>query len=273
MVNSFSQLSWRKSLMTVGVASSLLLASACGSSPSASPSAPAGTETSANSASTEPSTTASPKVSATDVSALPVKGPANNGKGEYLQTTISSDDPALKYNPDVVSSDALAKFSVADITAAQKTAITFLAEEGIDSTLNDGSDVDSWFAANKGKIAPELQTPVYDYLKAGKTFVATGSWNDANTEQWSYAYVPGKPRVKFRKIVVQSVSTEDAPAGTSLIFKTDVNYIMAGAKVDKSATSDITVKGSMMYAVRKDAATGEWLITGQKSNYEGFVKH
>lgn len=265
MLNFTGRLNFRKSITVVGIASSLVLVSACGTAstpPVASPS-----ESSMASMSAEPSTTPSATASTVPVSSIPVKGPANNGKGEYLQTTISSDDPAMKYNPDVVMPDALAKFSVEDITAAQQVAMTFLAEEGIDSTLNDGKDVDAWFAVNKEKIAPELQAPVYDYLKAGKTFVATGSWDEANKNNLTYSYVPGKPRVKFRQITVTKVQTEDAPAGTSLIFHTDVQYIMAGS------TKDITVKGTMMYAVRKDAATGKWLITGQKSNYEGFVKN
>lgn len=262
--------SWRKSFAAVGIAGSLMMTSACGvggnqpdSTPVPSPSV---------TISQEASPSAVPTVPTPPASSIPVKEVVNNGKGEYQHTTISPDDPALKYDPNVVMPDASAQFTPEEITAAQKTAITFLAEEGIDSTLNDGNDIDGWWAKNKDRIAPELQQPVYDYLKSGKTFVARGSWDDANSKGYTYAYNKDQPRVKSRKIEVIGVRSEPGAAGTSLIFNTDVDYVMAG-KDSAGTPKDINVKGSMMYAVRKDAATGNWLITGQKSNYTGYVNN
>ena len=259
--------SWRKSFAAVGIAGSLLMTSACGVGANHTDSTPVPSPSVSISQQASPSASAVPTQAAPSV---PVKAVANNGKGEYQQTTISPDDPALKYDTRVVSPEAAAQFSPEDITAAQKTVITFLAEEGIDSTLNDGNNVDGWWAANKDKIAPELQAPAYEYLKSGKTFVARGSWDDANSKGYTYTYNKDQPRVKDRKIDVLSVKTESNANGTSLIFNSNVDYVMAG-KDSAGASHDINVKGTMMYAVRKDAATGNWLITGQKSSYEGFV--
>lgn len=258
---------WKNSFAAVGIATSLMMTSACGVGSTPQDSTPAPSPSVSISQEASPSATPTPSA---PVSNVPVKEVVNNGKGEYQQTTISPDDPALKYDPNVVMPDATAKFSPEEIAAAQKSAVTFLAEEGIDSTLNDGKDVDGWWAKNKDRIAPELQAPVYDYLKSGKNFVATGSWDAANSGGWGYVYNKDQPRVKNRTITVTGVRSEDNPAGTSLIFNTDVDYTMAG-KDSAGAPTDINVKGTMMYAVRKDAATGNWLITGQKSNYTGYV--
>lgn len=261
--------SWRKSFAAVGIAGSLMMTSACGVGSNQPDSTPVPSPSVTISQEASPSPSATPSV---PVSTIPVKEVANNGKGEYKQSTISPDDPALKYDPNVVSPDASAKFTPEDITAAQKTAITFLAEEGIDSTLNDGTDVEGWFAKNKDKIAPELQDQIVPYIKSGNDFVTTRSWDKSNSAGWGYAYNKDQPRVKSRKIEVTGIRSEDSANGTSLIFNTDVDYVMAG-KNSAGVVKDINVKGQMMYAVRKDAATGNWLITGQKSNYNGYVSN
>jgi hypothetical protein len=72
------------------------------------------------------------------------KGVANDGTGEYLQMSIADTDPAMKYNPAITDGAAKAHFSEAELAEAHKTAVKFIAEEAIDSTLNGGTDVDGW---------------------------------------------------------------------------------------------------------------------------------
>jgi hypothetical protein len=103
---------------------------------------------------------------------LVAKGVANDGKGDYLQTSIADTDPAMKYNPAIADDAAKAHYSEAELAEAQKVIVRFIAEEGIDSTLNNGTDIDGWFAANKDQIHPAVHDIVLADLKADKDVVA-----------------------------------------------------------------------------------------------------
>lgn len=258
--------SWRKSFAAVGIAGSLMMTSACGvganhpdSTPVPSPSVTISQEASPSAVPTVP-TQAGPSI--------PVKEVVNNGKGEYKQTTISPDDPAMKYDPATADATIKSQYTPEQIEDAQKFVAKFVAEEGIDSTLNDGTNVDAWWAANKDKIAPEFQNDVYKLLQNNGDFVARGSWQRGNPANYSYSYTGANTRVGKRSIKVDKIfSVNDA--NNSIVINSKVDYIMQ-AKDSANNVFPINVRGNMMYAVRKDAATGNWLIVGQQSNYEGF---
>lgn len=255
--------SWRKSFAAVGIAGSLMMTSACGvgsnqpdSTPVASPSVSISQE-------------ATPTVAPTPTTpALPAKGVVNNGVGEYQQTTIAPDDPALKYDPATADATIQSQYTPEQIAEAQKVVVTFVAEEGIDSTLNGGKNVDAWWAANKDKIAPEFQNDVYKELSSNGEFVARGSWGRGNPDNLTYNYEANSPRVQQRSIKVEKIFSVNDP-NNSIVINSKIDYIVK-AKDSAGKEMPINVKGDMMYAVRKDAATGKWLIVGNKSNYEGF---
>lgn len=256
-------LNFRKSITVVGVASSLLLVSACGTvstPPVASPS-----ESSTASKSAEPSTIASATASGVPASSIPVKGAANNGKGQYLQTTVSADDPAMKYNPDVVDATIKAQYSPEQITDAQRMVVTFTAEEGIDSILNDGNDVEAWWAANKDKIAPEFQGKVKSQLDSGREFVNRRSWGPERAGDFTYDYKASSPRISERKIAVASLKSGN-DVDNSIVITMKVNYVVQ-AKDSSGKSFPVKVLADMMFAVRKDAASGKWLLDGQNSSY------
>lgn len=256
--------SWRKSFAAVGIATSMMMVSACGvggNSPDTTPS-----PTPSVSISQEATPSAVPTV---PVSSVPVKEVANNGKGEYKQSTIAPTDPAMTYNPATADETIKSQYSPEQIQEAQQVVVKFIAEEGIDSTLNDGADVDGWWAKNKDRIAPEFQTTVRSQLDQGRDFVARRSWGADNPQGFTYDYNKDATRVAERKIDVAQIYSVKDP-DNSILVNTNVAYTVRGK--DAAGTSiPINVKGNMMYAVRKDAATGNWLIVGQKSNYEGFA--
>lgn len=260
--------SWRKSFAAVGIAGSLLMTSACGVGANHTDSTPVPSPSVSISQQASPSASAVPTQAAPSV---PVKAVVNNGKGEYQQTTISPDDPGMKYNPATADATIKSQYSPEDITSAQQFVVKFIAEEGIDSTLNDGNNVDGWWATNKDKIAPEFQANVKSQLDQGREFVARRSWgaSDGASKGLTYSYSKDAPRVTKRSIAIDKIySVNDAD--NSLVINTNVDYVV-NAKDASGANVPINVKGQMMYAVRKDAATGSWLIDGQKSSYEGFA--
>lgn len=211
-------------------------------------------------------TTATPTPSA--AAGIPVKGPANNGKGSYLQTTISDDDAAMRYDANIVDPTIAAQYSPDEIADAHRFIVRFIAEEGIDSTLNDGTDIESWWSRNKEKVAPEFQEKVKSQLLDGREFVNRRSWGQDNPWGFTYAYLADQPRVKARTITTQKIfSVNDKDR--SIIVKADVDYNMQVKRPEGSASLN-NVKGYMQYAVRKDAATGKWLLDGQLSSYEAF---
>ena len=174
-----------RTMALTGVVASLLAATACSSptapapatdlvtaAPSASASAPA---TTAPEPEPTASTVAKPRAAdgtpLTGTHGLKVKGPANNGKGDYLQITVQDNDPAITYDANVVMPEVAAKFTPEEIAEAQKFAMTFVVEEGFDSTLNDGTNADEWLGKNLDKFAPRDHSEVSAAAKGGKDFI------------------------------------------------------------------------------------------------------
>ena len=74
-------------------------------------------------------------------------------KGEYLQSTIADDDPAMTYDPTTALGKPTDYLSLEQIEKGQKFAVKFIAEEVIDSPLNhNASSVDDWWSINANKF-------------------------------------------------------------------------------------------------------------------------
>jgi hypothetical protein len=129
----------RKIIAAAGIVGALILTSACSASVAASP---AGNSSPSDSASETATPTATPTPTVTSLArGVVAKGVANDGIGDYLQTSITDGDPAMQYDPAIVDDAAKAHFSEAELTEAQRMIVRFIAEEAIDSTLNGGTDI------------------------------------------------------------------------------------------------------------------------------------
>jgi hypothetical protein len=256
----------RLSLTSILAASALLATGCSGNGMQAAP-VPSATESPAPAASAVVDATAAPTTApAVSLPAgIVAKGVANDGNGEYLQTSISDGDPAMQYNPAIADDAAKAHYSAADLAEAQKVAVKFIAEEAIDSTLNGGgTDVDGWYATHKDQIHPVNQTMMLQDLKSENDILARERWI---TSRPGYSYVHGAttPRIQSRTITP-----------TKLRFV--VNDNLQGVMLDTTASWTMPVTGGshtgiqsttaeISFAVAKDPADGKWKIAGYSTNY------
>lgn len=249
------------------ISGSLLFTSACSSSVAPSPA-----DTSAPSAASAPSVSADPSPAPSNAApttktvSLPngivAKGVANDGKGDYLQTTIADTDPAMQYKPSIVEDEAKAHFSDADLAEAQKVAVKFIAEEFIDSTLNDGTDVDGWFAAHKDQIHPSNQAITLADLKTPTgTFVAREQWM-IDRPDLSYVHGADTPRVSTRFITPNKIRYVEGNGLQGVWIDTQVTYSMAVTYGLQTQSTNATVS----YGMAKDPADGKWKIAAYQSN-------
>lgn len=216
-----------------------------------------------------PTTSPSPtkQVSATG---LPIKGLANDGRGEYLQTTITDDDPAMTLDPSIVEENATSRFSMDEIASAQKFIIKFIAEEGIDSTLNgnpnDPATIDAWWAKNKDKMDPSKQ----DVLLAGarsedvnQNFVFRPRFREG---QYGLAYGPTRTHIVNRTIKPKAIRGGEMDGKTVIGLQSDLSFSVAALRDGKDALEN--VDAVMSYTVSKDAKTGSWQIYGNNARFD-----
>lgn len=262
-------MNFRKVIAATGVVGALVFTSACSAPEAVSTTAPSpsASVSSAPTASAEPT---APTVALKMPDGIIAKGVANDGVGDYLQTSISDDDPAMKYNPALADAAAKAHFSEAELAEAQKVAVRFIAEEAIDSTLNGGvGDIDVWFAAHKSQLHPVNQDGILAHLKTSdknKVILARESWM---LERPGYSYVHGAdtPRVTARKITPLAARYAEDSTLQGVMIDTNVSYSMAVTK--KGAMDSVqSTTGEISFAVAKDPADGgKWKIAGYNTNY------
>ncbi|QHK20693.1 hypothetical protein GU243_14230 [Pseudarthrobacter psychrotolerans] len=198
-------------------------------------------------------------------SGIVAKGVANDGKGDYLQTSIADTDPAMRYNPAITDDAAKAHFSEAELAEAQKVIVRFIAEEAIDSTLNDGTDIDGWFAAHKDQISPVDQPLMLDDVKSSKDIVARERWM-ATKPGLSYVHGADTPRVTARTITPIALSYVEGNGEQGVQLDTTTSYEMAVA-VDGKRKKVQSTTAELSFAAAKDPADGKWKIAGWNTNY------
>lgn len=220
-----------------------------------------------------PSATAKTGVKAGDViNGLPTKKElANDGKGDYIQTTIAPDDPALAYNPAIVNQEEDGLFSEEEIKDAQKFVITFLAEEGLDSTLNDNhadpAAQDAWWAKHKDQFDPLNQAELLADVKSNdpnKPIVFRGQFRQDRANKYSLVHSSDVTHVYSRKITPNEIKTGIRNGQKLIGIHSDVDFSM-NAVVDGKTVVEAT-SGKVGYTVTK-SPEGKWLITGYNSRY------
>lgn len=197
--------------------------------------------------------------------AAPAGKKIESPNGSYTQSTISDDDPAMKLNPGIIDPSAT-HINQAELEDAQKFVVKFTAEEGIDSRLNgDNDDVDGWWAANKDKIDPSYQDALLSEMKDKKAFVVNEKWRDTEYQgKYDYVTHPAKTRIYDRQITTSGIWE---PKPGTIAVELQVSYkIPVKPNVGITGTGVQTTNGTMIYAVTKDPATGNWRFNGYQHN-------
>lgn len=263
---------WR-GLATAGILAAVLSITACGGSQSAPATVP-GSETPAASASptesAKPAPVAKDGTPLTGTHGLKVKGPAENEHGQYLQITVSDNDPALVYNPALVMPEVSAKYTAEEIADAHKFSMTFFVEEGLDSTINSGNNVDEWLNREIENFSPRLHTEMVNAVEANKEFINRRAWGAG--EQYNYYYDKDSTRILGYIITPTQVGPSANPANPETMvfsYNYEVNYVLTNLAGD---IFPVNLKGTGHVGVEKDPTTpGKWLITQMETNYDAFI--
>lgn len=195
----------------------------------------------------------------------PAGKPVISPNGSYMQSTISEDDPAMQLNPGLVDPSAN-EYPPADLEAAQRSIIRFMAEEMIDSRLNgDSDDVDAWWESNKHKFDP-AQPGLLEALAAGEGVIMREQWQkEQYGDKYDYITSPDKVRIYDRVINPTRVWS---PSPGTIAVEAQVSYkIPVVPGVGLTGTGTQTTSGTMSVAVNKDA-NGNWLIDGMNTEAE-----
>lgn len=191
----------------------------------------------------------------------------NNGRGDYLQSTILANDPAMKYNPELVDKEAtdVANAEGLDLPNMQAFAVKFVAEEGLDSTLNGGGDVDAWWDKHKDLVAPESQENILSKLKNNdgvNTLIATGA---PRVGKYDFTYGEDKTRISRRSISVNSIKVSKSDAKAFDISLTAI-YAM---NITQNKRDGIEMdEAKLNLTIRPGAVPTQWFITGYDNKYK-----
>lgn len=177
----------------------------------------------------------------------------DNGKGKYLQSTIGDSDAAMQYDEAKADESIKKLYSAEELSAAQKTAVTFLAEETIDSTVQGGGNPDKWLEVNKDKIAPAWYSEASIKVKEPKAGLLVNNPNRVKAG-YDLAYDEKSVRVVERKIEVLSI-TENK--GRPFVSGT-VSY---GLKTNDGAQEKAS--GKFSYALTQEG--DKWLLSGYRN--------
>jgi hypothetical protein len=260
-----------------GIVASLFAVTACSGPSTPTPATDSATTSASAAATTAPepeptvSTVAKPRAAdgtpLTGTHGLKVKGPANNGKGDYLQITVKDNDPAITYDANVVTPQIAAKFTPEEIAEAQKFAMTFVVEEGFDSTLNDGTNADEWLSRNADKFSPKIKTELAAAAKQGKEFINMSGWGVG--QKYTYFYDKDSTRIvsyEFPQMgVIESLNPVNAD---SMVFSYPYQLVVAEQNLGGKVFAAL-IKGTGKIGVEKDPANpGKWLITEMQTKYD-----
>lgn len=194
---------------------------------------------------------------------------ANDGKGDYIQTTIADNDPAMKFDPALVTGpEASQLFTNAEIADAQKFTMRFIAEEAIDSQINnnptDAKNIDAWWAKNKDKILIE-NYPLYLPLLKNSNDQTLSLVFRPNARNYSLDYGKDKTRVFNRKLTVDQIQGKTVNGMKVLSFYASGSFsmpVVVGGSVKQEDTS-----ATFIFHVTKEPSTGKWVVGGVENTF------
>ena len=211
--------------------------------------------------------------------AFPTLGVVNDGSGEYLQTTVADDDPALAWQPEKFVRAEINAMPKDRVLAAQKTAVKFIAEEGIDATMNavherlgqpEGTTTlnpaasqvwAEWLSRNQSKYASNYKLDLQDPWKhtnrgTGSGTVGPGVLFGGDRQfvksgpQFSYVYGADKTRLLDRKFDIKAISGDNN--GVQMLLEVDFNLAAT------YAGKPVIERGSQTYTIEMVEEAGVW---------------
>lgn len=189
-------------------------------------------------------------------------------KGEYLQSTIADDDPAMKYDSTKATDEAKAQYTEDELKEAQKITSKYVAEEMIDSPLNNSAvSVDTWWTANKDKFDPNYHAETKKALDDGQGPVIRNLWQEERKDTYSYVYSPTETRVFDRNM--QNTKTYISPNGKVLVFDGEFNYkakIQNPADPSAGYATESTSGTYSLGLIKSESSPSGWVITGYQFN-------
>lgn len=220
---------------------------------------------------------AAPEEAAEAASASPEPSPSETGpagpslpggeivqsaKGEYLQSTIAADDPILKYDPSKNIGNPEEFFTVEQLDAAYEFALTFIAEEVIDSPLNNNpdGDIDAWWEEHKKFFDPVWRASIRKQLEEEEGPVMRSPWQEQVTSfPYNYVYSPIETRFSERNLRVNEFYHSDKGV---LVLKTDWDVTAKVRLPDGLGTGTETTRGyTSLGLIPSELNDSGWIIT------------
>ncbi|CAN7555113.1 hypothetical protein LJR013_003978 [Pseudarthrobacter oxydans] len=175
----------------------------------------------------------------------------------------------MTINPGIIDPSVKSRFTDDEIASASKFILKFMAEEGIDSTLNgnplDAGNVNDWWERNKAKINPSDQEELHTDLQGqdpNKNLV----WRPLHRQgKYDLAYGADRTHVLTRTITPKSMKATESNGLTLLGLQADVNFTMA--VVAQGHETVEPTNAEMAYIVTKGQEPGTWLITGYNTYF------
>lgn len=251
----------RYALTAIGLGAVLLLGTGCSAT---TPAAPISSEAG--------SSESKPSIAGTVVNGIPTKPElAFDGKGKYVQTTLASDDPANTWDPAITTPRASHYWTVEEMQDGQKVAAKFVAEEVLDSEINDnpGSHevIERWVSKNGDKIGAAARQAFIESLyvpEANKEdFLFRGTHR-----QGKYELVSGETqtRIASRTITLTALRGDLIEGREYVEYEFDVNTVY-NAKVDGRDAQEV-VTGKFQLILGKNATTNQWEISGANNTFQ-----
>lgn len=254
----------RKTFGAIGVAGVIMATSACGpavdnNNPPPSPSVTISAE-------------AKSTVAGTVVNGIPTKSElANDGKGNYVQTTLSEDDAANTWNPATTTPRASHYWSPEEMQDGQKFAAKFVAEEVLDSEINNNPGnqevINRWVSKNGDKIQAVSRQDFIDSLKSPEAnkedFLVRGTYRQGKYE---LASGENQTRIASRTITPTAVRGDLINGKKYVEYEFDVNTAY-NVKIDGRDAQEV-VKGKFQITLGKNETTNQWEIAGANNKFE-----
>lgn len=251
----------RYALTAIGLGAVLLLGTGCSATTPA-PAAPIASET----VSAEPKSS----IAGTVVNGIPTKPElAFDGKNYYVQTTIADDDPAMILDMNIVGQKARTLFTPEELKEAQQFATRYVAEEVLDSIMNDRpNDAETatrWLDANKDKFDPTQADDFVEYMNKPanlESFLLRGFYREGK-----YELVSGPEQTRVLSRTLTPVVIQGAVQnGTSYIEYEVQARVAYKVKLNGQDTVE-TVDARIQTTLSKKPATGKWVIAGADNKY------
>lgn len=248
----------KSALVTVIAGTLVVVATACGNTTTENLPTPSASATAA----------AVTSVAGTSVNGFATKkelGADSQGR-KFVQTTLSSDDKMLAYQPAQVTEQTSSLFSVEEIQTAQKVAMLYYAEELTDSELKGDNitkaDKDLWLESMKDDIDPEQLQEFADKLttydpKDGVVYENP----DRVTKGYALDYNENNVQLISRKIELNRVLGATIDGKRYIGFVTDIKLELPVTKDGEKAVESVRATATV---TMRQVTPGVWKYAGAK---------